>query len=142
MSERIAAISLKIPDNTAFTTLTALRRLGVDVAKLERSDVWVVEDNGEASSFVERMERNETIFNPNKHRLAVLETAKPRAGEAWVATLRPETLGGKSIPGIAAAKRYVGWRMFDENGTPAGNDVIRAAVERLLCNPAIEEAVF
>lgn len=147
MSERVAAIALKIPDNTAYTALTALRRLGVDVAKLERNEVWIVEDSGEAATFASRIESNETIFNPNKHRLAVLETSKPRAGEAWIETIGAhnevrEHLGGKAIAGITHARRYVGWRMFDASGEPAGAPVVKAAVERLLCNPAIEKATF
>jgi hypothetical protein len=147
MSERIAAISLKIPDNTAYTTLTALRRLGVDAAKLERSEVWLVEDSGDAKTFAERIERNETIFNPNKHRLTVLESAKPRAGEAWIEEIGRhdevrEHMGGKVIPGISHVRRYVGWRMFAANGTPVSSDVVSAAVERLLCNPAIEKALL
>ena len=141
MSERIAAISLKIPDNTAFTTLTALRRLGVDAAKLERSEIWLVQDEGDAATFAARIERNETIFNPNKHRLTLLDHAKPRTGEAWVETLH-EHVVGKTIPGITSARRYVGWRMFDANGAPVSADVVAAAVERLLCNPAIEKALL
>lgn len=147
MSERIAAISLKIPDNTAYTTLTALRRLGVDVAKLERSEIWVVEDGGDASTFASRIESNETIFNPNKHRLAVLDDAKPREGEAWVETIGRhdevrEHLGGKPIDGISNARRYVGWRLFGADGAPAQTGAVKAAVERLLCNPAIEKATL
>ena len=147
MSERIAAISLKIPDNTAYTTLTALRRLGVDVAKLERSEIWVVEDNGDAATFAARIETNETIFNPNKHRLTVLDKATPRAGEAWVETIGHhdevrEHLGGKTIDGITRARRYVGWRLLGADGSPAGADAVNAAVERLLCNPAIEKATL
>ena len=54
-----------------------------------------------------RIETNESIFNPNKHRLTVLDANEPRPGEAWVYELpatggndpiaRP-TMGGKTIP--------------------------------------------
>ncbi len=37
---RTVAIRLKIPDNEAYTALTALRRLGVDVGRLERAEIW------------------------------------------------------------------------------------------------------
>lgn len=147
MSERAAAISLKIPDNEAYTALTALRRLGVDVARVERSEVWRVDDHGDDSDFAERMEHNETIFNPNKHRLTVLDTVAPRPGETWVEEIGGhdevrEHLGGKTIAGIKNARRYVGWRLFDQDGNPVHRDVLAAATQRLLCNPAIEKATF
>jgi len=149
MSERVAAISLKIPDNEAYTTLTALKRLGVDVARVERSEIWRLQDDGEAQTFAERVERNETIFNPNKHRLTVLGASEPRAGEVWIATLRQggganeirEHLGGRPIAGVTRAEWFVGWRLFDQSGNPAGAEMLAAAVERLLCNPAIEKAI-
>ena len=147
MSERTVAVALKIPDNTAYTTLTALHRLGVKVAKLERSEIWKVEDSGDASTFVSRVESNETIFNPNKHRLSVVEENQPRAGEVWIEELGRhdevrEHLGGKVIPGISNARRYVGWRMLRADGTPEDREVLRSATERLLANPAIEKPIY
>lgn len=147
MSERAVAISLKIPDNEAYTTLTALRRLGVAVEKVERSEIWRVEDTGEEATFVSRIESNETIFNPNKHRLAVLEKTQPRPGEVWIEELGRhnevrEHLGGKIIPGLTNARRYVGWRLISSGGSPAGEDVLQSAVQKLLCNPAIEKPIY
>jgi phosphoribosylformylglycinamidine (FGAM) synthase PurS component len=150
MSERIAAISLKIPDNEAYTTLTALKRLGVDVARVERSEIWRLDDDDDADSFSHRVERNETIFNPNKHRLTVLPDSAPRTGEVWIATLPQggsgdeirEHLGGRPIAGVTRAERYVGWRLFDDRGNPVEPTTVAAAVERLLCNPAIEKALI
>ncbi|HEV7180442.1 MAG TPA: hypothetical protein VGN11_11245 [Candidatus Baltobacteraceae bacterium] len=158
MSERTVAISLKIPDNAAYTTLTTLQRLGIDVARVERSDVWRVDDGGDASTFSARIESNETIFNPNKHRLLILDQPRPRDGEVWIAQTalpfeRPaagngsdlgssEQLGGKVIPGITRAYRYVGWRLLRAGGEPVEGAVVRRAAELLLCNPAIEIAHF
>src|SRR5215469_15324015 len=140
---RTIAITLKIPDNAAYTALTALQRLGFDVARVERSEVWVVEDSGEASDFLERISHNETIFNLNKHRITDLGIDQPRPGEVWVSENGShdetrEHLGGKTIPGIKSARRYVGWRMVTPAGAPVEPDVIRSAAERLLCNPAVE----
>ncbi len=147
MKDRAVAISLKIPDNEAYTTLTALRRLGVGVEKLERSEIWQVEDRGDETTFLSRIESNETIFNPNKHRLTIVEGSQPRDGEVWIEELGRhnevrEHLGGKVIPGIGNARRYVGWRMLQADGSPAGANVLRAAVEQLLCNPAIEKPIY
>lgn len=147
MIERVAAISLKIPDNEAYTALTALKRLGVDVARLERSEIWRVDDTGDDESFLRRMESNETIFNANKHRLAVLDRAAPRPGEIWIEEIGAhdeirEHLGGKTIAGIIRARRYVGWRLSDVAGNPASRDILESAATRLLCNPAIEKARY
>jgi hypothetical protein len=36
----------------------------------------------------------------------------------------------------------VGWRLFSAPGRPADNETLATACERLLCNPAIERAIF
>jgi len=147
MNERVVAIGLKIPDNEAYTALTALRRLGLCVEAVERSEIWRFEDAGDPATFAGRLRANATIFNPNKHRLAVLAAAQPRAGEAWVGDSdeRDEVrahLGGKGIAGVTRARRYVGWRLIGAGGGPVSRETLVAAVERILCNPAIEKAVY
>jgi phosphoribosylformylglycinamidine (FGAM) synthase PurS component len=149
MSSRTIAIRLKIPDNEAYTALTALRRLGVDLARLERAEVWTFEDAGTGGDFIERVERNETLFNPNKHELYLLDEGTPRDGEAWIETLRETddvaddlTRTGRPIAGVSRGRRFVGWRLFSDAHTPADASTVRAAVEKLLCNPAIERAIL
>lgn len=140
MSLRTIAIKLKIPDNAAYTALTALRRLGVDIARLERAEIWQLEDSGSEADFTQRVERNETLFNPNKHELQVLSGDRPREGEAWI-----EQLGAQDVPlriaGVAHGRRYVGWRLFSAGHAPADASTVAAAVGHLLCNPAIERAI-
>lgn len=140
MSRRTVAIRLKIPDNEAYTALTALRRLGVEATRLERAVIWQFDDEGTDTDFTARVESNETLFNPNKHELQVLEEQRPRAGEAWI-----EELGASEIPvriaGVKSARQYIGWRLFSDGHTPADAATVQAAVERLLCNPAIERAI-
>ena len=140
------AIRLKIPDNEAYTALTALRRLGVEIGRLERAEIWTFEDAGSGQDFLARVERNETLFNPNKHELHLLDDGRPREGEVWVEELGAHDdvrghLGGKGIAGVKRARRYVGWRLFREGHEPANDQTVRMAVERLLCNPAIERAI-
>ena len=147
MTQRAVAISLKIPDNAAYTALTSLRRLGVGVARVERSEIWDVEDDGDAGTFATRIESNESIFNPNKHRLAVLERPSPRAGEVWIEELGRhnevrEHLGGKPIAGIRNARRYVGWRLLQDDGSAAPRETIERAAQQLLCNSAIERSIY
>lgn len=140
MSVRTIAIKLKIPDNEAYTALAALRRLGIDAARLERAEIWQMEDSGSEADFRQRAERNETLFNPNKHELQVLDSGRPREGEAWI-----EQLDARDVPlriaGVTHARRYVGWRLFSQGHTPAGTQTVRAALDHLLCNPAIERAI-
>lgn len=135
------AIKLKIPDNTAYSALTALRRLGVDVAVVERAEIWQFAGPASDEDVAASVKRNELLFNPNKHVLEVLESGEPRTGETWVSAIAApdETQGGSSK---AAARHYTGWRLFDEKGKPAKRGVVQDAVDKLLCNPAIERAIL
>ncbi|MDQ6929305.1 MAG: hypothetical protein M3126_01385 [Candidatus Eremiobacteraeota bacterium] len=143
MSEHVVAIRLKIPDNEAFTALGALQRLGIVVTRLERADIWIFQSDVTQAELIASVKRNELLFNPNKHQLTVLEATAPRAGEVWVEELGLDPglrarLGGKIVPGVRSAKRFAGWRLFDENNVPASAPVARSAADALLCNPAIE----
>lgn len=147
MTMRCVAIRLKIPDNEAYTALTALRRLNVDVARIERADVWVLNDAGDERDFLARVERNETLFNPNKHVLQVLDERVPREGEAWIEEMDEDEGNdlrrlGRPVAGVIGGKRYIGWRLFDEDGAAASRSTVTQAVEKLLCNPAIERATI
>lgn len=129
---RAVSIGLKIPDNTAYTALVALRKLGVEVARIERSEIYFF-DESDPASLLRRVEADETIFNPNKHRVRLLDEAIPRPGEVWIETL---TDAAKvTLPPVVA------WRLLATNGEPAAAAMLDAAIERLLCNPAIERAV-
>jgi phosphoribosylformylglycinamidine (FGAM) synthase PurS component len=140
MTQRTIAVTLKIPDNAALTALAALRRLGVDVSRLERADVWQFEDEG-FTPVEQRFEQNETLFNPNKHELGVLESNGPREGEVWI-----EMLDAADVPlrmtGASHARRFTSWRLFRKGKDPADAAHVRDAAEKLLCNPAIERAKF
>jgi phosphoribosylformylglycinamidine (FGAM) synthase PurS component len=127
------AITLKIPDNEAYTAFTALRRLGVEVRRVERAEIRIFDE--EPERIAERVRRNETLYNPNKHEFEVLLDARPRAGEVWIEEL---DAGRRASEG----KRYVGWRLFSEGRTPVPESIVREAAEKLLCNPAIERAVY
>lgn len=128
---RTIAVALKIPDNAAYTALVALRRLGVAVERVERSEIWFFEDDGDVGRLVARIEADETIFNPNKHRLSLLDDAFPRPGEVWI---EPLEAAGR---GPAATV----WGLFDARGAPVSQAVLAAGIERLLCNPAIDRAI-
>lgn len=128
--KRTVEVSLKIPDNTAFTALVALRRLDVGVARIERGTIYAFDDEGDVDALIARIEADETIFNPNLHQLKVRQTEAPARGEAWI-----EPLDSLYHPQITA------WRLYDDSGNPVNARVVAAAVERLLCNPAIEKAV-
>jgi phosphoribosylformylglycinamidine (FGAM) synthase PurS component len=126
--KRAVVIGLKIPDNAAYTALVALRRLGVNVERVERSDIWFFDDD-DIAALAAKVKADERIFNPNKHRLMVLDESSPRSGEVWI-----EPLCGKTQHATA-------WRLFDAHGEPAARNMLDAAIERLLCNPAIDRAV-
>jgi hypothetical protein len=131
------AIGLKIPDNTAYTATVALRRLGVGVDRVERNEIWFFDDAND-ESLIARVTADETMFNPNKHRVTVLDEAAPRSGEVWIEPLDRVTLS-LSKGGERAA---IAWRLFDAHGAPMDRSALRAAIERLLCNPAIDRAIY
>jgi phosphoribosylformylglycinamidine (FGAM) synthase PurS component len=133
---RTIAIGLKIPDNTAYTALVALRRLGLAVEGVERNEIFFFEDDGDVAALVRRVKADETIFNPNKHRLEVLAQAAPRPGELWVEPLASLDSARDDIRGRVA----VAWRLTEARGLPASSQVLAAAADRLLCNPAIDRA--
>jgi phosphoribosylformylglycinamidine (FGAM) synthase PurS component len=128
LSARAVAIGLKIPDNAAYTALTTLRRLGIEVARVERSEIVHVPEGGTAAQIADRVQRDEALFNPNKHRITVLEDDAPRKGEVWIVQ--------------DDGSRTVGWRLTNASGEPVSKDVLALACERLLCNPAVERAMF
>jgi hypothetical protein len=132
--KKAVSISLKIPDNTAYTAGVALRRLGVGAERVERSVIRFFDDRGDVEALVARIEADETIFNPNKHRVTVLEEAHPRSGEVWIESL---DYARDRLP-----SKITAWRLFDARGEPLGSAELHAAAERLLCNPAIERAVY
>lgn len=109
------AISLKIPDNEAFSALQALQRAGLPVARIERSVLY-------ADGL-----QTESRYNSSKH-VCAPAPKQPRAGEVWIEELAPSI-------------RRVAWRLFDETGAPVPRIVAARAADALLCNPAIERAV-
>lgn len=131
MTSRAVAIRLKIPDNAAYTALVALRKLGVHVDRVERAEIRFFEGD-DAGALVARIESDETIFNPNKHQVALLDAGTPRSGEVWI-----ESLG----PASRTAPDAIGWRLFDARDEPVSRRELDAAIDRLLCNPAIERAI-
>ncbi|MBV9276898.1 MAG: hypothetical protein JOZ97_01535 [Candidatus Eremiobacteraeota bacterium] len=151
---RCVAISLKIPDNEAFTALTTLQRLNLPISRLERADIWLFQmlrqcsaQAPEADGLLQAVQSNELLFNPNKHVVRERPGSEPREGEVWIEELGQDPslraqLGGKKISGVRSAKRMRGWQLYDESGTPAGRELVSAAAEALLCNPAIERAIL
>ncbi len=133
---RAVAIGLKIPDNTAYTALTALRRLGVDVARIERDQIWLFESD-DARALAERIRSDERLFNPNTQRLKILESTDAEAGE-----LRIETLDAAEAIARGAVPAAIAWHLYDADDKPVAPAVLAAAAERLLCNPAIERAIY
>jgi hypothetical protein len=141
---RAYVVSLTIPDNEAYTALTALARLGLPVERAVRSDIWLVDvDEASAAALDALVPTIEGIFNPNKHRLEIRSAAMPRSGEVWI-TSRDErpaiTIGGRIVDGVRAVTRCTAWRLLDANGADVPAAVLDRAVETFLCNPAFQEA--
>ncbi len=146
MNRCVLGIRLKIPDNEAYTALTTLQRLSVPVRNVERMEVWDFEASAAFPELVEAVKKNETLFNANKHEVVPFSEALPRTGEVWIERLeeRPNMrtlFAGRSMAGALSARRYTAWRLRDENAEPCTAAIVQMAIERLLCNPAIERAI-
>ena len=141
---RTFAVSLTIPDNEAFTALETLDRLGIAVARVVRSDIWLFDAGEGTGDLASAVASNETIHNPNKHRLAERDSDQPAPGEVWIATRdeAPERLvAGRSIPGVTAIRRRTAWRLLDDSGRDVAPAALDRAVETFLCNPAFQVAI-
>ena len=141
---RTFAVSLTIPDNEAFTALETLDRLGIPVARVVRADIWLFEADDGVGDLASAVASNETIHNPNKHRLAERESDRPAPGEVWIAS-RDEAparlVAGRSIPGVRAIRRRTAWRLLDDSGRDVAPAALDRAVETFLCNPAFQVAI-
>ncbi len=147
MKRYVLGIRLKIPDNEAHTALATLQRLAVPVSGIEHVDVWDFETSGTLQELVGAVEKNEALFNANKHEVVPFAQAMPRDGEVWIENIEHSVdvrrlFTGKAVAGVVRARRFTAWRLFGENGEASDGTVVQMAVERLLCNPAIERAII
>lgn len=148
----IVAIRLKVPDNTAYTALVALRRLGVEVVRVERAELWFLDDAGDPATLGDRVRANEAIFNSHVHELEIRDERRPRSGEVWIreiASCAQDDRGSTDAQGsngriadVTGAKRAVSWRLFDRLDRPVAKAILACACDALLCNAAIEEATL
>jgi hypothetical protein len=143
--ERAYVITLTIPDNEAFTALTALNRIGVPVETAVRSDVWIATVDAEHAAALDgTIGTIETIYNPNKHRMEIRTDARPRPGEVWI-TAHDETpaitVAGRTVAGVQGIVRRTAWRLLDERGADVPSGVLDRATETFLCNPAFQKAL-
>jgi hypothetical protein len=73
---------------------------------------------------------------------------RPAPGEAWIeepghgVLERPVRISGRVLPGVERAQRFVSWQLEAPGGGPASSEVVRRAVEILLCNPAFQKATI
>ena len=141
---RTFAVSLTIPDNEAFTALETLARLGLPVARVVRADIWLFDADESSGDLASAIASNETIHNPNKHRLAERDSDQPAPGEVWIAS-RDEAparlVAGRSIPGVTAIRRRTAWRLLDDSGRDVAPAALDRAVETFLCNPAFQVVI-
>jgi hypothetical protein len=146
---RCIEVALAIPDNEARTALATLRRLGVELGALERADLYRCDVADEdVDRLVETLRTCETVYNPSKHILRVRDDERPGPGEVWIDEIGggtkpgagPITIAGRVLTGVRALDRFTAWRLFTAGDRPAAAQVVTAATETLLCNPAFQKA--
>jgi phosphoribosylformylglycinamidine (FGAM) synthase PurS component len=163
------AVDLTIPDNTAYTVLVALRDLGyAALTRVERTDLYrldLPEDGRLSRDAVARaISRAEVIFNPNKHRLSIIDP-EPVVGQASLApTLAPSLAHPAQyeavvtdrdddsskltrllaerfrLTGLRSVEQAVAWRLFEADA-PAASERLEWACRALLCNPHSQSSI-
>lgn len=139
------AVELTVGDNTAFTVRGALRALGYDeLERVERADLLRLRlpDGGiTAERCGAALTHAEVVFNPNKHRLALLADPPTDVHEAVVADVDDDSssLGDLlrdrfGIAGLESVERATAWRMIERNGSFAGAERLDWACRSLLAN--------
>lgn len=149
------AIDSIIQDNTAYTALVTLRRLGyAELARVERSEIVSLEVGSQpdgAGAIVKQISHAEVLFNPNKHRLSFTLAAGSEDGdvqwEALVTDRDDETAdlvrilrGPFGVRALRSLKRGIAWRLHDSRG-PASRERIEWACRELLANPYSQTAL-
>jgi len=138
------AIELTVPDNTAFTVLTALRGLGYpELERVERGDLLRLRVDDGAMSIDEcgaALTRAEVVFNPNKHRLMRAGSGETDLLEAVVAdkdddaeSLRALLTDHFDMRGLKGVERATVWRLY-EGDRAAPRDRMEWACRSLLAN--------
>ena len=139
------AVALAVPDNTAFTVLTALRGLGYrDLEKVERLELLRLQlgdGTMTADECAKALTRAEIVFNPNKHRLWLAGTGEADEWEAVVVDKDDDNSGLSGlltahfgIRGLERVERATAWRLREKTG-PASEKRLDWACRSLLANP-------
>jgi len=122
------AVELTVPDNTAFTVLTALRELGYRaLERVERVELLRVRLHEGAMSADEcgrALMRAEVVFNPNKHRLTYAAGGETDSVEAIVAEKDDDAAGLSDllsghfgVRGLEGVERAIAWRLYEKAGS-------------------------
>ena len=139
------AVESTVPDNTAFTVLTALRELGFEALdRVERAEILRLRMRDGAMPIADcgdALKRAEIVFNPNKHRLGYCASSETPNYEAIVADKDDDTEALAdllrerfSIEGLERVERATAWRLF-ESGAAASHSLHEWACTQLLANP-------
>lgn len=156
MTEIEIAIDLIVPDNTAYTVLVALQRLGYDgLASVERSQIFRLTFDAPPSAAAElahTLAHAEILFNPNKHRLSYAlaevlpkpDQSAPNGALEWEAVVndRDDDTSGLvallkgpfGMSGLRALTRGVAWRLHETDAT-APHAMLEWSCRQLLANP-------
>jgi phosphoribosylformylglycinamidine (FGAM) synthase PurS component len=145
MPEFEFAIELTVPDNTAFTVLTALQRLGYqELERVERAELLRLRLSDGSMSAREcgaALTHAEVVFNPNKHRLSRADAAGSGAFEAVVedkdddpAPLCELLSSHFGVQGLEGVERAIAWRLY-EKASASSAQRLDWACRTLLANP-------
>ena len=145
------AIGLHMPDNTAFTVLTALQGLGyAELSAVERDELLRLRLRDgvmTARECAQALTHAEVVFNPNKHRMGLATGDDGPDSDVVVSDDDDDTgalralLGARfGIRGLESLERATAWRLW-EGERCASEARLAWACRALLANPFAQRFV-
>ena len=139
-------VSLKVPDNTAITTLQTLQKIGfAKIKDIGRSDYYKFLIEGDAGRFKEKISKVDLLVNANKHsynffiandkNFKILIKNIDDDGSGLLATLR-DRLGFKNIKKVDKA---ILWSLAIEADEKESGKIAENAAKELLANEQYQE---
>ena len=144
-------ISLKVPDNTAITTLQTLQKIGFNKIKdVKRADYYKFLIKGDEEKFKEKISKVDILVNVNKHFVAfeIKKNASQKAciffvtvknvndDGSGILSILKNRLGFKSIKNVEKA---VLWNLVIDADEKSARQIAEKASKELLVNENYQE---
>lgn len=139
-------VGLKVPDNTAITTLQTLKKIGFNkINDVKREDYYKFEIDGDEQKFKNRISKADILVNANKHYFdfsikkwndVKILVKNINDGRSEILSTLKNRLGFKEIKKI---EKGILWTLIIENDNFKAMEIAEKAAEELLVNKNYQE---